>query len=71
MNINAFRGLDGAGLVAAIIGFIILALIFSFGFFGFIAYYWYPVKQVVDTIKSKNKDNKMLALSLSWPLYST
>ncbi len=40
-----------------------LELLFSFGVFGFIAYYWYPVKLCCDTIKSQFKSNKILAIS--------
>ncbi len=40
-----------------------LELLFSFGIFGFVAYYWFPVKLVFDTIKNQVKENKILAMS--------
>ena len=40
-----------------------LELLFSFGIFGFVMYYWFPVKLIVDSIKSKDKAAKMVAAS--------
>lgn len=37
-----------------------LELLFSFGIFGFVMYYWFPVKLIVDCIKSQDKMAKML-----------
>ena len=40
-----------------------LELLFSMGILGFVAYYWYPVKLVIDTIKSRSKEVKLICLS--------
>ena len=40
-----------------------MELLFSFGIFGFIAYYWFPVKLIIDTIKTHKKEAKILCLS--------
>ncbi len=40
-----------------------LELLFSMGILGFVAYYWYPVKLVVDTVKSHSKEVKLICLS--------
>lgn len=41
----------------------ILELLFGFGFVGVITYYWYPVKQFIDVIKSKSHVAKVMGLS--------
>ncbi|SFN77690.1 O-antigen ligase [Pseudobutyrivibrio sp. UC1225] len=41
-----------------------MELLFSFGFLGFVAYYWFPVKLVIDTIKTHSKEEKLICLSL-------
>ncbi len=41
-----------------------MELLFSFGFLGFIAYYWFPVKLIIDTIKTHSKEAKIIAGSL-------
>ncbi|MBR1622397.1 MAG: O-antigen ligase family protein, partial [Pseudobutyrivibrio sp.] len=40
-----------------------LELLFSYGIFGFAAYYWYPVKLIVDTVKAHSKEVKLICLS--------
>lgn len=40
-----------------------MELLFSFGFLGFIAYYWFPVKLIIDTVKTHKKEAKILCLS--------
>lgn len=40
-----------------------LELLFSFGIFGFVAYYWFPVRLCVDSVRAKDKTNKVLAIS--------
>ena len=40
-----------------------MELLFSFGIVGFVAYYWLPVKLVIDTIKSHSKEIKLICAS--------
>ncbi|MCR4695264.1 MAG: O-antigen ligase family protein [Pseudobutyrivibrio sp.] len=40
-----------------------LELLFGMGILGFVSYYWFPLKEVIDTIKTKNKQAKLLGLS--------
>ena len=40
-----------------------LELLFSYGFLGLVAYYWFPVKLVIDTFKSHSKEIKLVCLS--------
>ena len=40
-----------------------LELLFSFGIFGFIAYYWFPVYEIIKTFKA-NKMAKLIVFSL-------
>ncbi len=40
-----------------------MELLFSFGFLGLVAYYWFPVKLVIDTIKCHIKESKLISLS--------
>ena len=41
-----------------------MELLFSYGFLGFIVYYWFPVKLVIDTIKTHSKEAKLICISL-------
>ena len=42
----------------------LLEILFSFGIFGTIVYYWYPIKQFIDVLKSKTYVTKVIGLSL-------
>ncbi|SHJ14046.1 O-antigen ligase family protein [Pseudobutyrivibrio xylanivorans] len=41
-----------------------MELLFSFGIFGFVMYYWFPVKLIIDTIKVHSKEAKIVCISL-------
>lgn len=41
-----------------------LELLFSFGIFGFVVYYWFPAKLLIDAIRSKDKRARIIVLSL-------
>lgn len=34
-------------------------VLFSFGLFGFILYYWFPIRMIIKTIKNKEKNTKI------------
>lgn len=41
-----------------------MELLFSFGIFGFVVYYWFPVKLIIDALRSKDKRAKIMVLSI-------